>query len=88
MNPALRKGEVGIWQKRFWEHHIRDAGDFEAHLRYCLLTPVKLGLVKRPEDWPYSSIHRISGKAGGPRRAGLVPPLRWMAGGSLLSIPG
>ena len=30
---ALRKGQVGIWQKRFWEHHIRDEADFRAHVR-------------------------------------------------------
>ena len=58
VNPALRKGQVGIWQKRFWEHHIRDAADYERHVRYCWLNPVKHGLVARPADWPHSSIHR------------------------------
>ncbi len=60
VNPGLRvaKGEVGIWQRRFWEHHIRDQADFDAHLRYCSLNPVKHGLVERPEDWPYSWVHR------------------------------
>jgi putative transposase len=59
-SPGLRvaKGEVGIWQRRFWEHHIRDQADFDAHLRYCWFNPVKHGLVGRPEDWPFSSIHR------------------------------
>ena len=54
----LRKGDAGIWQRRFWEHHIRDEADFAAHLRYCWLNPVKHGLAARPEDWPYSSVHR------------------------------
>ncbi len=60
VNPGLRahKGEVAIWQRRFWDHHIRDAADFTAHLRYCWMNPVKHGLVERPEDWPYSSVHR------------------------------
>ena len=58
VNPALRKGQVGIWQKRFWEHHIRDQADYDAHIRYCWFNPVKHGFVERPEDWPYSSIHR------------------------------
>ena len=59
MNPALRrKGEVGLWQPRFWEHHIRDAADYNAHIRYCWINPVKHGLVERAVDWPYSSIHR------------------------------
>ena len=58
VNPALRKGQVGIWQKRFWEHHIRDARDYDNHIRYCWTNPVKHGFVERPEDWPYSSVHR------------------------------
>ena len=59
VNPALqRKGEVGLWQPRFWEHHIRNQGDLDAHIRYCWGNPVKHGLVARAVDWPYSSIHR------------------------------
>ncbi|WP_428928695.1 REP-associated tyrosine transposase [Marinibacterium sp. SX1] len=58
VNPALRKGEVGIWQRRFWEHHIRGPGDYTAHVRKCHMDPVHHGLVTRPEDWAFSSIHR------------------------------
>lgn len=54
----IRRQECGIWQRRFWEHHIRDEADYQAHLRYCCFNPVKHGLVERPEDWDYSSIHR------------------------------
>lgn len=54
----MRKGERGIWQRRFWEHCIRDADDYAAHMRYCWVNPVKHGLVNRAVDWPYSSIHR------------------------------
>lgn len=50
--------EHGIWQRRFWEHHIRDEDDLRAHVRYCWTNPVKHGLVERPEQWPYSSYHR------------------------------
>lgn len=58
VNPALRrKGEVGLWQPRFWEHHIRDEADYRAHVRYCWLNPVKHRFVERPEDWAYSSVH-------------------------------
>ncbi len=57
-NPALRKGEVGIWQSRFWEHHIRDKADHDAHVRYCHMNPVRHGYVDRPEDWRFSTIHR------------------------------
>jgi putative transposase len=50
--------ERGLWQRRFWERHIRNEADFAAHLRYCWGNPVKHGLVEKPEDWPYSSVHR------------------------------
>lgn len=53
-----RRQERAIWQRRFWEHCIRDEADFSAHMRYCLFNPVKHGYVTRPEDWPWSSIHR------------------------------
>ena len=58
--------ERGIWQRRFWEHHLRDQADMDAHLRYCWFNPVKHGLVVRPEEWPYSSVHReiAAGKFG------------------------
>lgn len=59
VNPALRrKGEVGLWQPRFWEHHIRDQADYDAHVRYCWMNPVRHGLVAGAVDWPHSSIHR------------------------------
>ena len=54
----LRKGDAGVWQRRFWEHHIRDKADYANHVRYCWINPVKHGLVERAVDWPYSSIHR------------------------------
>ena len=60
----LRKGDAGIWQRRFWEHHLRDEADYRAHLRYCWLNPVKHGLVAAPQDWPYSSVHRDSRSLG------------------------
>lgn len=50
--------EHGLWQRRYWEHHIRDEADFENHLRYCWHNPVKHGYVDHPRDWPYSSYHR------------------------------
>jgi putative transposase len=54
----LAKGEAGLWQRRFWDHHIRDEADFAAHVRYCWGNPVKHGYVERAVDWPFSSIHR------------------------------
>lgn len=52
------KGEVGLWQRRFWDHHIRSDADYQGHLAYCWGNPVKHGLVKTAQDWPFSSIHR------------------------------
>lgn len=48
-----------IWQKRFWEHAIRDEYDFEQHVNYIHYNPVKHGLVNRPIDWRHSSIHKF-----------------------------
>jgi putative transposase len=53
-----RKGERGIWQRRFWEHQIRDEDDLARHVDYVHINPVKHGHVARAGDWPYSSIHR------------------------------
>ena len=52
-----RKGERGIWQRRYWEHAIRDELDFERHVNYIHYNPVKHGYVKRAIDWPNSTIH-------------------------------
>ncbi|PYE85418.1 REP-associated tyrosine transposase [Pseudoroseicyclus aestuarii] len=73
VNPALRhdRGEVALWQRRFWEHHIRNDADLAVHIRYCWTNPVKHGLVATPADWPYSSIHRDI-------RLGRVEP-EWLA---------
>ncbi|WP_298861254.1 transposase [uncultured Sulfitobacter sp.] len=54
----IARREKGIWQRRFWEHHIRDAADFENHIAYCWHNPVKHGFVDNVRDWPYSSWHR------------------------------
>lgn len=52
------KGEKGIWQRRFWEHTIRDEADLDRHCRYCWTDPVRHGLVSDPMDWRYGSLHR------------------------------
>ncbi|NOR51740.1 MAG: transposase [Gammaproteobacteria bacterium] len=52
-----KRGERGIWQRRYWEHLIRDERDFAHHVDYIHWNPVKHGWVKRVEDWPYSSFH-------------------------------
>jgi putative transposase len=58
-NPSRNKRrETAIWQRRFWEHGIRDDQDFQRHFDYIHYNPVKHGLVNRVGDWPYSTFHR------------------------------
>jgi putative transposase len=66
-----KRGEKGIWQRRFWEHLIRDADDFALHMHLIRSAPIHAGLVKRPSDWPYSSLHHR--KAAKVRTTALVP---------------
>ena len=54
----LNKGEQGLWQRRFWEHRMRDENDLVRHIDYIHYNPVKHGLVNSPGAWPYSSFHR------------------------------
>lgn len=54
-----RRRERGIWQRRYWEHTIRDENDFNRHIDYIHFNPVKHGYVKHVADWPYSSFHRM-----------------------------
>lgn len=52
------RGERGIWQRRFWEHTIRDEQDYAAHVNYVHFNPVKHGLSPSAAAWPYSTFHR------------------------------
>ncbi|MGH8525557.1 MAG: REP-associated tyrosine transposase, partial [Gammaproteobacteria bacterium] len=63
----IARGERGLWQRRFWEHAIRDDKDYAAHVDYCHINPVKHGYVKRVSEWPYSTFHRYVTR-------GLYPP--------------
>lgn len=55
----IARGERGIWQRRFWEHLIRDESDLQAHMDYLHFNPVKHGQVSHVADWPYSTFHRL-----------------------------
>lgn len=59
-----RKGERGVWQRRFWEHAIRDEDDLEAHVNYIHGNPIKHGYVSDIDDWPHSSWHRMKRESG------------------------
>jgi putative transposase len=56
-SKAARR-ERGLWQRRYWEHAIRDDADLERHVDYIHFNPVKHGYVTQVRDWPYSSFHR------------------------------
>ena len=59
MNESKRRRkESTIWQRRFWEHLIRDDRDYEKHMDYIHYNPVKHGFVKSVIEWPYSTFHR------------------------------
>lgn len=66
-------GSALLWQRRFWEHTIKDEEDLRRCVDYCYINPVKHGLVNAVVDWPYSSFHRDV-KRG-------VYPCDWAGGG-------
>ncbi|TYO68343.1 transposase [Bradyrhizobium hipponense] len=74
----LRKREKGIWQRRFWEHAIRNDADLERHVDYIHFNPVKHGLVSRVRDWSFSSFHRYVDQG--------TLPVDW--GGDMRDTPG
>jgi putative transposase len=67
-----KRGEGTIWQRRFWEHLIRNDEDLRRHVDYIHFNPVKHGYVERPAEWPYSTFHKYV-------RDGMYPA-DWAAG--------
>ena len=57
-NSMSRKNEKGIWQRRFWEHLIRDEDDLHRHIDYIHYNPVKHGYCTKVAEWPYSTFHK------------------------------
>jgi len=74
----ISKREKGVWQRRYWEHAIRDDADLDRHIDYIHFNPVKHGHATRAADWPHSSFHRFV-------EHGLLP-LDW--GGDMKEIAG
>lgn len=54
----MLKGERGVWQRRYWEHVVRDEDDLQRHVDYVHFNPVRHGHAARVADWPYSPFHR------------------------------
>jgi len=74
----IAKREKGIWQRRYWEHTIRNDEDLERHINYIHFNPVKHGLVTQACNWPHSSFHRYVAR-------GELPP-DW--GGDMRNVTG
>ena len=76
--PLHPKRELGIWQRRYWEHTIRNDRDYVAHIDYIHFNPVKHGLVTQPADWQFSSFRKCVAQGLYPPdwTGGLKPPLR------------
>jgi len=77
-SSKIARREKGIWQRRYWEHTIRDETDLARHIDYIHFNPVKHGYVSQTSDWPHSSFHRYVAR-------GLVP-LDW--GGDVRDMNG
>jgi putative transposase len=69
----LAKAERGVWQRRFWEHALRDEADYRRHVDYIHYNPVKHGHVQHVRDWPFSSFRRFVQRG--------VYPLHWAGEG-------
>jgi putative transposase len=54
-----QRREIALWQRRFWEHQIRDETDYARHVDYIHYNPVKHGLVSEVAEWTYSTFHRF-----------------------------
>ena len=74
----LMQGERGIWQRRFWEHAIRDEADYRAHMDYIHFNPVKHGLVAQAAMWPFSTFQRCLGLG--------FYPADWGGGGTVAEV--
>jgi putative transposase len=70
-----RRKEADLWQRRFWEHRIRDDCDYATHCDYIHYNPVRHGLVDMPKNWPYSTFHKFM-------KEGMYPP-EWCDGGDM-----
>ncbi|NBE06002.1 REP-associated tyrosine transposase [Paragemmobacter ruber] len=80
--PSLaRKREAGIWQRRFWEHALRDGDAVQQAMAYCRHDPVRHGLVRDAADWPYLTLR------DGPARAWPSPPGARVAGPRRMGHP-
>ena len=73
LTPSKKKHrESTLWQRRYWEHQLQTEADYARHVDYIHYNPVKHGLCRAPQEWPYSTFHRYA-DAG-------IYPADWGAG--------
>jgi putative transposase len=86
------RGERGLWQRRYWEHDIRNEQDLRRHMDYIHYNPVKHGYVTAPPDWPFSSLHRWTARGYARpigRHRSMWSTWRWVEGdGRFAFVPG
>lgn len=73
-DSLVRRREKGVWQRRFWEHVIRDEEDWRRHIDYVHYNPVKHGYVLSPDEWPHSSFDKALRKRWYPEGWGTAVP--------------
>ncbi len=74
LDGSRRPGERAVWQRRYWEHAIRDDDDLNRHVNYVHFNPVKHGHALNPDNWPYSTWQDWKKLYGRPID---VPPADW-----------
>ena len=72
--PLSSKRERGIWQRRFWEHTLRNEYDLQMHVDYIHYNAVKHGYVSSPSAWPYGSFARAVNNGWYPENWGQKEP--------------
>ena len=75
-----KRGERGIWQRRFWSHLITSQTDYNRHVDYIHWNPIKHGSVKNLADWPHSSFHRYVAEGIYPLDWACIEPFNFEAG--------
>ncbi|MBL3529442.1 MAG: transposase, partial [gamma proteobacterium endosymbiont of Lamellibrachia anaximandri] len=76
----IKRGERGIWQRRYWEHLIRDDQDYQRHVDYIHWNPVKHGWVEQVNEWSFSSFHRFVKQGILPKDWARAPQDDWDVG--------
>jgi len=54
----IKRAEKGIWQRRFWEHMIRDQDDYDLYAHLIATAPLRAGLIRDGSDWPLCSAYK------------------------------